>query len=126
MTAKRRPRSRELTPRRCVGHMEREPGRLQLRLVLHPGEYVSAIDIEEHDEAVVASATVCRPGGDDGHGDGDDGDGDGDACEVPCHVYLERPLGDRAVRDGHFGHAVPYRNIYAELGRRGDDGLSLR
>jgi hypothetical protein len=87
--------------------MERDPGRLQLRLVLYPGEHVCEIEIEEDDEAVVAHATVCRPVEDD--------HARGDACEVPCHVYLERPLGDRAVRDGRFGHAIPYRNIYAEL-----------
>lgn len=106
MTEKRTPRSRMLYPRRCIGYLEREPGRLQLRLVLYPGEHVCDIDLEEDDEAVVAFATVCGPVEDDEHGD---------ACEVPCHVYLERPLGDRAVRDGHFGHAIPFRNVYAEL-----------
>lgn len=107
MTEQWKPLSREISPRRCVGHMEREPGRLQLRLVLYPGEHVCEIDIEEDDEAVVAFASVCVPVEED--------DGGGDACEVPCHVYLESPLGDHAVHDGHFGHAVPYRNIYAEL-----------
>jgi hypothetical protein len=107
MNEKRKRRSRELSPRRCVGHMEREPGRLQLRLVLYRGEHVCEIDIEEDDEVVVAFATVCGPAEEDYE--------DGDACEVPCHVYLECPLGDRAVRDGHFGHAIPYRNVYAEL-----------
>jgi hypothetical protein len=107
MTDERGVQAREAAPRRCDGQMEREPGRLQLRLVLYPGEHVCEIDIEEDDEAVVAFATVCRPVEDD--------DAEGDGCGVPCHVYLERPLGDRAVRDGHFGHAIPYRNIYAEL-----------
>jgi hypothetical protein len=78
MTDRRHPRSRELYPRRCVGHIEREPGRLQLRLVLYPGEHVCDIELEEDDEAVVAFATVCGPVEDDEHGD---------ACEVPCHVY---------------------------------------
>lgn len=97
MIEKRRPRSRELAARRCVGYMEREPGRLQLRLVLYPGEHVCEIEIEESEEAVVAFATVCGPVDAE----------DGVSCEVPCHVYLERRLGERAVRDGHFGHVVP-------------------
>jgi hypothetical protein len=61
MTEKRNPRARELSPRRCVGHIEREPGRLQLRFVLYPGEHMCEIDIEEDDEAVVAFASVCGP-----------------------------------------------------------------
>jgi hypothetical protein len=99
-------RDRQALPRRCLAHMERDPGRLQLRLVLYPGEHVCDIEIEENDEDVIAFASVCSPL---------DDDEDGEAWEVPCHVYLERPLGDRAVRDGHFGHEIPYRNIYAEL-----------
>lgn len=85
--------------------MEREPGRLQLRLVLYPGEHVCEIEIEEGEEAVVGFATVCGPVDAE----------EGPLAEVPCHVYLELPLGERAVRDGNFGHVVPYRNIYAEL-----------
>ena len=33
------------------------------------------------------------------------------------HVYLESPLGDRTVIDGVSGDAVPYKNVYAALGR---------
>jgi hypothetical protein len=44
-------------------------------------------------------------------------DGRYDACcDVPHHVYLDRPLGDRVVVDGFSGAVVPYRNVYLSLG----------
>jgi hypothetical protein len=38
--------------------------------------------------------------------------------EGPWHVYLEHPLGDRAVIDGASGESVPVKNVYASLGDR--------
>jgi hypothetical protein len=50
---------RELRPRCCVGYMEREAGRLQLRFVLRGDEHVDDIVVAEDDESVVVVATVC-------------------------------------------------------------------
>jgi hypothetical protein len=55
-----------IRPRRCVGYLEREPGRLQLRFVLSGEEHVDEILVAEDDEAVVVLATVCTPVGGDG------------------------------------------------------------
>jgi hypothetical protein len=96
---------RRLVPRACVGHMEREPGRLQLRFVLRGDEHVDDIVVAEDDESVVVFAIVCAS----------IAGTDGPACEGPWHVYLDQPLADRVVIDGVTGSPVPYRNIYAEL-----------
>jgi hypothetical protein len=94
-----------IRPRRCVGYLEREPGRLQLRFVLAGEEHVDEILVAEDDEAVVVLATVCTAVGGDG----------GERWEGPWHVYLDRPLGNREVIDGCNGAAVPYRNVYETL-----------
>jgi len=96
---------RRIRPRRCVGYLEREPGRLQLRFVLCPDEHVDEILVAEDDDAVVVYATVCTPAGGDSV----------ERWEGPWHVYLDRPLGDRAVIDGCVGSAVAYRNVYESL-----------
>jgi hypothetical protein len=96
---------RSLLPRRCVGHMEREAGRLQLRFVLRGDEHVDDIVLAEDDEAVVVFATVCTSAA----------RVEGDAWEGPWHVYLDRPLGDRLVIDGVTGKPVPYTNVLAQL-----------
>lgn len=95
-----------LEPRPCTGYMEREPRRLQLRLVLGGDEHVDDIAVAEDDRTVVVFATVCASvsGETDDH------------CDVPCHVYLERPLAGREVIDGTRGTALPYKNVYAALG----------
>jgi hypothetical protein len=98
---------RRLEPRPCVGYMEREPGRLQLRLELRGDDHVDEIVVAEDWQAVVAFATVCTSTAGDV----------GSVCEVPCHVYLERPLGGRTVIDGSCGREVPYKNVYATLAR---------
>ena len=99
---------RMLRPRRCVGHMEREPGRLQVRYVICGDEHIDYIEVAEDDECVVVLATVCTPVM----------RADGDAVESPYHVYLERPLGERTVIDGFGGEPVPYVNVYDELEER--------
>ena len=96
---------RRLEPRRCAGYMEREPGRLQLRFSLCGDEHVDDILVAEDERAVVVFATVCTSVAGEV----------GEPCEGPWHVYLERPLGDRAVIDGVLGKAVPYKNVYADL-----------
>jgi hypothetical protein len=99
---------RRLEPRRCVGHMEREPGRLQLRFVCSGDEHMDDILVAEDERTVVVFATVCTSV----RGE------PGPRCEGPFHVYLEHPLGDRAVIDGVTGEPVPFKNIWAELERR--------
>jgi hypothetical protein len=89
----------------CVGQMEREPGRLQLRFVLSGDEHVDDIVVVEDDESVVVLATVCAS----------TAGPSGDALGVPCHVYLDRPLGGRVVIDGHRDEPVPYVNVYEEI-----------
>jgi hypothetical protein len=93
------PTAREIWPRCCIGYREREPRRLQLRIALVRDEHVDEIVVAEDDETVVVYATVCRavdPAG-------------GDECDVPHHVYLEQPLGDRAVIDGTTGERLQLR-----------------
>ena len=92
-------------PLSCDGQMEREPGRLQLRYALYPDELMDEIEIEESDTAVVVAATVCSPPAGDRS----------ELCEIPFHVYLARPLGQRVVIDGNSGRTVPHKNIYAIL-----------
>jgi hypothetical protein len=98
---------RRLEPRPCVGYMEREPRRLQLRIELRGDDHVDEIVVAEDEREVVAFATACTPTAGE----------TGAACEVPCHVYLQRPLGERMVVDGTSGREVPYKNVYAALGR---------
>ena len=101
--AGRLPREHRLL--RCVGHMEREPGRLQLRFVLRGDQHVDDIVVAEDDGSVVVLATVCCSVA----------GSCGDPCEVPFHVYLDRPLGTRVVIDGHWDEPVPHFNVYEHL-----------
>jgi hypothetical protein len=71
----------------CCGFREREPGRLQLRVVLGPDEGVCNVLMEEDEDAVTVLILVCGT------------QIPGDRCDCPVHVYLEKPLGDRAVLD---------------------------
>jgi hypothetical protein len=102
-------------PLRCTGHMEREPGRLQLRFVLRGDEHVDDIVVAEDEDGVVVFATVC----------GSAAGTRGDAWEGPWHVYLDQPLGDRVVIDGHRDQPVPYFNVYEEMGRERAAALTL-
>jgi hypothetical protein len=98
---------RQLVPRPCVGHMEREPGRLQLRFVYSDDEHVDDVVVEEDEQTVVVLCILSTSVG----------SVPGPRCEGPVHVYLERPLGDRAVIDGLTGEPVPFKNVYADLAR---------
>jgi hypothetical protein len=71
------PLPRHLRPLRCVGHMEREPRRLQLRFVLRGDQHLDDIVIAEDDAEVVVFATVCTAVVGE----------QGPACECPWHVY---------------------------------------
>jgi len=98
---------RRLRPRRCVGYMEREAGRLQLRYVVVGDEHLDDIVVAEDDRTVAVFGTICQPVIQPV----------GDAVECPYHVYLDRPLGDRSVIDGFGDVPVPYVNVYVELRR---------
>ena len=94
--------------RRCDGHMEREEGRLQLRVALRGGEGVCAVLFEEDEESVAVLILVCGE---------DDPKADWIGC--PTHIYLEQPLGDRMVLDVSLGRQpVPYFNVYDKLKRK--------
>jgi hypothetical protein len=99
------PVPRRIWPRRCVGYMEREPGRLQVRYVVRGDEHVDDILVAEDDSAVVVFATVCTSVAGE----------EGELMEGPWHVYLDQPLGDRTVIDGTCGRVVPYKNVWAEI-----------
>jgi hypothetical protein len=96
---------RRLAPRSFTAHCEREPGRLQLRLVLARDEHVDDIVVDEEDDRIVAFAAVCSP----------TIGAHPEQMEGPFHVYLEEPLGERKVIDALTGRELPYRNIWAEL-----------
>ena len=110
------PLPRQHVPRRCVGHMEREEGRLQLRFVLSGDEHVDDIVVAEDDASVVVYGIVCASVA----------GRSGDAYEGPWHVYLDRPLGNRTVIDGVTGSPVPCRNVFAELARDSGGGPGRR
>jgi hypothetical protein len=99
------PTPRRLAPRSFMAHREREPGRLQLRLVLARDEHVDDIVVEEEDDCVIAFASVCSP----------TTGAHPEQMESPFHVYLDQPLGERKVIDALSGRELPYRNVLAEL-----------
>ena len=99
------PTPRRLAPRSFVAYCEREPGRLQLRLVLARDEHVDDIVVDEEDDCVIAFASVCSP----------TIGAHPEQMEGPFHVYLDQPLGDRKVVDALTGRRLPYRNVLAEL-----------
>jgi hypothetical protein len=98
---------RLIEPRVCRGHMEREPGRLQVRFALTGDEHVDDIIVAEDEQTVVVFCTVCTATAGE----------EGERWEGPWHVYLDAPLGRRTVIDGSTGEPVPYRNIWAEIER---------
>ena len=96
---------RRIEPRPCLRCREREPGRLQLRIVLHTDidEHVDAVGVREVDDRVIVLATVCTSSTAFGR----------EALDVPVHVYLERPLGDRVVIDATTGQSVERFSLLA-------------
>lgn len=90
--------------------MEREPGRLQLRVLLRGGEGVCSVLFEEDETSVVVLILVC--------GEADPKQG---WVDCPVHIYLEQPLGDREVVDlVRANGLVSYRNVYRDLEREFD------
>lgn len=97
--------------RECTGHMEREPGRLQLRVALRQGEGVCSVLFEENAASVKVLILVCGVAG-----------SNTEYVDCPVHIYLDQPLADRPVLDVvRERRPVPYRNVYREIAR--DFGL---
>lgn len=91
----------------CQGYMEREPGRLQLRVALRRREGVCSVLVEEDHESVAVLILVCG-----------DVKAPGAYTDCPVHVYLDERLADRVVLDVVQGRRpVPYVNVYEELER---------
>lgn len=98
--------------------MEREPGRLQLRVPLRGREGVCSVLVDEDDESVTVLVLVCG-----------EGDSTGGWVDCPVHVVLDQPLGNRTVRDlVRQRRRVAYRNVYRDLerdfGPPGAEGIS--
>ena len=94
-------------PRRCVGHMEREPRRLQLRFVLFVGEGVCDVEIDEEDHAVTVYGFICA-------GEDEEPVDHSESCDCPCTcIWIDRS--ETVVIDGHSGRQVPYRNVWEEI-----------
>src|SRR3954447_21260044 len=100
---------RSLRPRRCVGYMEREPGRLQVRYAFASEDHMDEVLCEEDGERVVVYGLVCCYAGST----------EPEWREEPFHVYLRSALGGRTVVDGVTGEPIPYRNVYEEMAAEG-------
>jgi hypothetical protein len=72
-----------------VGYREREPGRLQLRAVMHTSEGICEAIAEEDEQSVRVRVLLCYEDDDDSE--------DGEYLNCPVHVYLEAPLNGRTV-----------------------------
>jgi hypothetical protein len=86
-------------PCKCIGYREREQGRLQLRIVMSSDEGICDAIAEETDECVYVRVILCYDEATPGP--------TGEYADCPTHVYLEQPLGDRAVIDAFTGREVP-------------------
>ena len=93
---------REVRPRPCRTYRELEPGCLQLRFIVHQGQTVASVEVAEDGDTVVVLGLVCMPvaGGDPA-----------ERMEHSYHVYLSRPLGERAVIDAVTRAPVPCRDL---------------
>ena len=91
--------ARQIWPRPCLAYREREPGRLQLRIEITGREHVDEIVVAEDADTVVVYATICTAVAGE----------QGETGDVPHHVWLEEPLGDRIVFDGTTGERLQLR-----------------
>src|SRR3954451_20348566 len=98
-------RPREIRTRPCVGYMEREERRLQVRFVLAGDQHIDDIVVAEDENTVVVLGTVCVSV----FGDG------GEAVDCRANFCLRRPLGNRTVSDGSNGEPIPYENVWTHI-----------
>jgi hypothetical protein len=94
-------------PCRVTCCWEREPGRLQLRVVRAAQEHVDEVLVAEDENIVTVLVTICTPA------DGPSGD----RIDEPHHVYLQRPLGSRKVIDGVSGEEMTIIDAAVVWGR---------
>ena len=88
-------------PATLTGYREREPGRLQLRVIVREGtEGVCDAIVEEAEETVRVRVLLCW---EDSVAHWQDRYYTG----CPVHVYLERPLGGRSVIDVDTDEPLP-------------------
>lgn len=109
--------------------MEREPGRLQLRINLYSSpigtEGVCDVLVKEEERDVFVKVLVCWPEADPATQEAFFIEEDPAVREeqirwmnCPYHVYLDAPLNGRTVRDMFTdGEPVPYHNVYEKLER---------
>jgi len=88
----------------ALGFRERNVGELELRVLLggHDGG-VCQITVDEHDDEVYVRVLVCRDAA-----AADSPSGSRDWCDCPVRVWLERPLGARAVIDVDTDEELPH------------------
>jgi hypothetical protein len=84
---------------RCLAYREREPGRLQLRvLLLSSTEGICEAIVDEDEDSVKVRVILCYEEGNDA---------DPEYIDCPVHVYLEKPLNGRDVIDVDNERALP-------------------
>ena len=117
--------------RHPIGFRERNVGELELRVALGGDDYgVCEVVVDERDDEVHVRVLLCCP--DDEHECSDDHDDDDDEQPVPhrreyihwpVRVWLESPLGERAVIDVDTDEELPlYTPLYVNNVRQPDDG----
>ena len=82
--------------RRTLGFRERNVGELELRVSLGGGEGVCQVIVDERDDEVYVRVLVCY---EDDEDEVDVGPRRREYMDCPVRVWLDRPLGDRAVID---------------------------
>ena len=80
--------------RRALGFRERSVGELELRVPLGADEGVCQVIVDERDDEVYVRVAVCY---EDDEDDGDARPRRPEYMDCPARVWLDRPLGDRAV-----------------------------
>jgi hypothetical protein len=119
--APRCPSGNQRFPRRALGFRERNIGELELRVALgsHEGGVCDVI-VDERDDEVYVRVLLCY--------DPDDvdtriGKRKLEYTDCPVRVWLERPLGDRAVIDVDTDEELPYYTFsYEDNIRQPDHG----
>lgn len=127
------PRCPDGNPQRLrhpLGFRERNVGELELRVALG-GEYggVCQVVVDERDDEVYVRVLLCCPDDDDEcRGDDDDDEQPSrrrhrEYIDCPVRVWLESPLGERAVIDVDTDEELPlYTPLYMNNVRQPDHG----
>jgi hypothetical protein len=80
-------------PRHALGFRERSIGELELRVALGGDEGICQVIVDERDDEVYVRVVVCYEDEDDAPARRPE------YMDCPARVWLDRPLGDRAVID---------------------------